>query len=233
MDGSKTCTVCDETKPLAEFGRSARGVGGRRSQCKQCNAAAVKAQYVPRVHPPEQVTCPQCGQEFTRIRTRGALRIYCSRTCTAAAGEERKLQRNAGIGSRRCACGAEVTTRSGTPVCPNCRKDQRGTEQLQARERRRTLALHGLAQEAWDRLIALQGNRCAVCKTTQPGGRTERWHIDHDHVTGQVRGLLCHRCNLGIGLLRDDPQIMMAAARYVAEHHSAAETAKAKASDRR
>jgi Recombination endonuclease VII len=120
--------------------------------------------------------------------------------------------------SRRCACGAEVTTRVGKPVCPSCRKHPRGTEQLQARERRRTLALYGLSQEQWDRLVALQGNRCAVCKTTQPGGRGERWHIDHDHVTGQVRGLLCQLCNVGIGNLRDDPQIMMAAAQYVAAH---------------
>jgi hypothetical protein len=116
------------------------------------------------VHPPEQVVCPQCGQEFTRIRTVGALRIYCSRKCTFAAGEERKLKRNADLGPRRCACGAEVTTRVGKPVCPSCRKDPRGTEQLQAKERRRTLALYGLSQEQWDRLIALQGNRCAVCK---------------------------------------------------------------------
>ena len=216
MDASKTCSVCGETKLLAEFGRSARGAFGRRSQCKQCNAAAVKSRYVPRVHPAEQVTCPHCGQEFTRIRTGGGLRVYCSRKCTAAAGEERKLQRNAGVSARRCACGAEVATRVGKPVCPACRKDPRGTEQLQARERRRTLALYGLTQEEWDRLIALQANSCAVCKTTEPGGRSERWHIDHDHVTGQVRGLLCHRCNMGIGFLRDDPQIMMAAARYVA-----------------
>jgi hypothetical protein len=218
MDASKTCSVCGETKPLAEFGRSARGVGGRRSQCKRCNAAAVKSRYVPRVHPPEQVVCPHCGQEFTRIRTVGALRIYCSRKCTAAAGEERKRRRNADLGPRRCACGAEVTTQVGKPVCPSCRKDPRGTEQLQAKERRRTLALYGLAQEEWDRLITLQADRCAVCRTTQPGGRGERWHIDHDHMTGQVRGLLCHRCNMGIGFLRDDPQIMMAAARYVTAH---------------
>jgi hypothetical protein len=221
MDGSKTCTVCGETKPLAEFGRNARGAGGRRSQCKQCNAAAVKARYQPRVHPPEQVTCPQCGQEFTRIRTQGALRIYCSRKCTAAAREERKRQRNAGLGPRRCACGAEVTTRVGKPVCPDCRKDHRSPEQvraIQVRERRRTLRTYGLTQEEWDRLIALQGNACAVCKTTQPGGRGERWHIDHDHVTGQVRGLLCQLCNVGIGNLRDDPQIIMAAAQYVTAH---------------
>jgi hypothetical protein len=156
----------------------------------------VKDRYVPRVHPPEQVVCPQCGQEFTRIRTVGALRIYCSRMCTAAAGEERKLQRNAGLGPRRCACGAEVTTRVGKPVCPDCRKDPRGTEQLQGRERRRTLARYGLSQEQWDHLVAMQGNRCAICETATPGGRGESWHIDHDQVTGQVRGLLCHQCNV-------------------------------------
>jgi hypothetical protein len=111
-----------------------------------------------------------------------------------------------------------VTTHTGKPVCPDCRKDPRPDAQI--RDRRRTLRTYGLTQEEWDRLIALQGNACAVCKTTQPGGRSEHWHIDHDHVTGQVRGLLCHRCNLGIGQLRDDPQIMMAAARYVAAHRS-------------
>jgi hypothetical protein len=219
VDG-KTCSVCGEAKPLEAFGRSARGVGGRRSQCKQCNAA-VKARYVPRVHPPEQVTCPQCGQEFTRIRTQGALRLYCSRKCTAAAGEERKLQRNAGAGPRRCACGAEVTTRVGKPVCPDCRKDPRGTERLQARERRRTLARYGLSQEQWDHLVALQGNLCAICKTDQPGGRGERWHIDHDAATGVVRGLLCHSCNVGIGNLRHDPQIMLAAVQYLTAHRPA------------
>jgi hypothetical protein len=217
---SKTCSVCGETKPLAEFGRSARGAGGRRSQCKQCNAAAVRSRYVPRVHPPEQVTCPQCGQEFTRIRTVGALRIYCSRKCTMAAGEERKLQRNAGRGPRRCACGAEVTTRVGKPVCPDCRKEARSTEQLRAKERRRTLRAYGLTQEDWDRLITLQRDRCAICKTTKPGGRGESWHIDHDRVTGRVRGLLCQNCNVGIGNLQHAPEIMMAAARYVAAHRS-------------
>jgi len=218
MDDGKTCSVCGETKPLAEFCRSARGAGGRRSQCKECNATDVRSRYEPRAHPPEQVVCPQCGETFTRIRTCGALRIYCSRKCTMAAGEERKIQRNAGLGPRRCACGAEVTTRVGKPVCPDCRKDPRSAEQLRAKERRRTLQAYGLTQGDWDRLVGLQQDRCAVCKTTKPGGRGESWHIDHDHVTDRVRGLLCHSCNVGIGNLQDDPEIMLAAARYVASH---------------
>jgi len=57
-----------------------------------------------------------------------------------------------------------------------------------------------------------------VCRTDKPGGRKERWHIDHDHVTGQVRGLLCGKCNSAIGLLQDDPEIIRAAAKYVMKH---------------
>jgi hypothetical protein len=41
------------------------------------------------------------------------------------------------------------------------------------------------------------------------------WRVDHNHETGQVRGLLCDCCNLGIGYMQDDPDILMAAARYV------------------
>jgi hypothetical protein len=64
-------------------------------------------------------------------------------------------------------------------------------------------------------MVAAQGNRCAVCRTDKPGGRGETWHIDHCHETNVVRGLLCHHCNLGIGYLRDSPQIMRAAIKYV------------------
>jgi len=170
---------------------------------------------VPRVYPPEQVTCAQCGREFTRIRKVGALQIYCSRKCTAEHGEELKRQRNEGLPPRRCECGSTDVARVGKPVCPACRKDQRGTEKLQARERRRTLARYGLTEERWDQLVAVQGDRCGICRTDTPGGRGESWHIDHDKVTGQVRGLLCSQCNRGIGNLEHDPKILKAAAAYL------------------
>lgn len=133
-----------------------------------------------------------------------------------AASEQRKLDRNAEAPQRRCACGAEVTTKVGTPVCPDCRKDPRPNAQV--RERARLLKLYGLTQADWDALVRKQRDRCAICQTDRPGGRGERWHIDHDHVTGQVRGLLCHRCNMGVGFFLDDPEIIKAAARYVTKH---------------
>lgn len=194
----------------------AAGAGGVRGDCKECHLEMMRSRYVPRVHEPEQVTCPQCGTEFTRVRTQGNLRVYCSRKCTMAASEQRKLDRNAGLPSRRCACGSAEVAAVGKPVCPDCRKDQRPG--AQARERARTLRAYGLTQAGWDALVNRQGNRCAVCRTDKPGGRGERWHIDHDHVTARVRGLLCGRCNTAIGMLGDDPEIIRAAARYVEEH---------------
>jgi Recombination endonuclease VII len=211
----KVCTRCGETKPLTEFGRSVTGAGGLKSQCRECQAAYVRSRYVPRVHAPEEMVCPQCGEQFTHVRTAGPPRIYCSRKCAYAAGDEFKRQRNAGLGPRRCACGAEVTTRVGKPVCPECRKDPRPDAQI--RERRRTLRTYGLTQADWDNLLRRQGNRCAICRTEEPGFRSE-WDIDHDHVTDQVRGLLCGRCNRGIGQFHEDPAILMAAAQYLITH---------------
>lgn len=212
----KTCTVCSETKPLTAFYRSVLGAGGVGSRCRKCAAAYVRSKYVPRMRQEVTAACPQCGREFTYQPTTGALRVYCSRKCTAAHGDELKRQRNEGLGPRRCACGAEVSTPVGKPVCPDCRKDPRPGAQV--RERTRTLRLYGLTQADWDALVRKQKDRCAICQTSRPGGRGERWHIDHDHVTGQVRGLLCHRCNMGVGFFLDDPEILAAAARYVAKH---------------
>lgn len=54
-----------------------------------------------------------------------------------------------------------------------------------------------------------------MCKTSEPGGRANRFHVDHDHKTGAVRGLLCFRCNLILGAIADDPQILTAAIDYL------------------
>lgn len=63
-----------------------------------------------------------------------------------------------------------------------------------------------------------QNGVCAICELPERTERNRLLIIDHDHVTGQVRALLCSQCNRAIGLLRDDPKVIAAAARYVAEH---------------
>jgi hypothetical protein len=64
---------------------------------------------------------------------------------------------------------------------------------------------YGITRERYDTLVLEQGNRCKVCRE-QPRqvGKKARLHVDHDHETGAIRGLLCHNCNVSIGLLKDD-----------------------------
>ncbi len=80
------------------------------------------------------------------------------------------------------------------------------------RERRRAYHLkkmYGITPGAYDQLHAEQDGRCGVCLTPA------ELVVDHDHVTGRVRGLLCRRCNRSIGQLNDDPEILRRAADWL------------------
>lgn len=72
----------------------------------------------------------------------------------------------------------------------------------------------GIAPEDYERMLVAQGGVCAICE--QPPNRQRvRLDIDHDHQTGEIRGLLCSECNRAIGLLRDRPIVAAKAARYL------------------
>lgn len=77
------------------------------------------------------------------------------------------------------------------------------------------MAKFGITPEQYDAMLASQDGKCAICSSDNPGGRGRYFHVDHDHSTGRIRGLLCHGCNTGIGLLRDDPSILSAALAYL------------------
>lgn len=53
----------------------------------------------------------------------------------------------------------------------------------------------GVTDAEYERMLAAQDGHCALCPSTP---KTRRLHVDHDHKTGRVRGLLCHRCNRGL-----------------------------------
>jgi hypothetical protein len=81
------------------------------------------------------------------------------------------------------------------------------------------LRLYGLTPEEYEALREAQGGVCAICKreeTRTYKGRIRALAVDHDHETGEVRGLLCSDCNQGIGWFRDDPELLQAAIEYLA-----------------
>lgn len=69
--------------------------------------------------------------------------------------------------------------------------------------------------EQFEQLLASQGNRCAICETTDPGPKN--FHVDHDHKTDRIRGILCNNCNRGIGYLKDSAEVLQKAVEYLKE----------------
>jgi hypothetical protein len=72
-----------------------------------------------------------------------------------------------------------------------------------------------LTPEQWQAMREAQGHRCAICQSALGTGRSVA--VDHCHETGLVRGILCSKCNLGLGHFKDNPETLIAAARYIAE----------------
>jgi hypothetical protein len=84
----------------------------------------------------------------------------------------------------------------------------------QAERAARIKKLYGITQDGEKLLIARCGGCCEICG--REFSLKNRYTIDHDHKTGLIRGLLCVKCNSGIGLLDDDKENLMAALVYLA-----------------
>ena len=76
---------------------------------------------------------------------------------------------------------------------------------------------HGITLEAYEAMEAAQKGVCAICHMPPPG--RSRLHIDHCHKSGEIRALLCIRCNTALGQFDDNPDRMRQAALYVEKHN--------------
>ena len=75
--------------------------------------------------------------------------------------------------------------------------------------------LYGLTQAEWNQLFEAQGKKCGICKSEHGGGNG--FHTDHCHETNKVRGILCHKCNLMLGLAKDNVALLLTAIQYLKE----------------
>lgn len=73
---------------------------------------------------------------------------------------------------------------------------------------------YGITKEDYDRMFIEQGGKCKICQKHQSEFK-EKLAIDHCHTKGTVRGLLCKKCNLGIGLFEDNPIFLQSAIKYL------------------
>lgn len=124
-------------------------------------------------------------------------------------------------------------TCGGNIYCPICKKEIRRKKHADGQKKWRAKnfekhAIHktkwdlkrfGLSMEQYTKILSTQKNSCAICHTADPGGKGiyRKFAVDHDHTTGKMRGLLCHKCNLGISFFKDNPEILRAAIQYLEE----------------
>lgn len=105
------------------------------------------------------------------------------------------------------------------PYCKPCTKAdvqrwQRENPEKHYRKQRRSdlKRRYGLSESDYDKMLAAQDGRCPICGVILGEVQVA---VDHNHETGQVRGVLCHRCNRTLGLFGDDPGRLRRAAAYL------------------
>ena len=75
-----------------------------------------------------------------------------------------------------------------------------------------------LSLEEYEKMLSEQNGVCAICNQPEMhkrNGKLKALAVDHSHKTGEIRGLLCFDCNTGIGKLKDDPEVLRSAIRYL------------------
>lgn len=76
--------------------------------------------------------------------------------------------------------------------------------------------LYGIGKPEYDRMYIAQNGLCAVCQSP-PSGKF-RLAVDHDHVTGKVRALLCMNCNAALGMVHDNLDTLISMVSYLKQH---------------
>jgi hypothetical protein len=176
--------------------------------------------------------CECCTQKFWRYPN-GSRGRFCSKTCLSASHKGPPIKpRSDPQTCRVCLLArplSDYPINRGRPglTCQNCKK-----KPAPGAERRRMLKKHyGMSLEDWVAMYHAQTGGCAICKKRLPeleqcmtttdqedGWQARDWNTDHCHVSGLVRGILCRKCNAGLGLFLDNPGNIRRAARYLSKH---------------
>lgn len=154
----------------------------------------------------EPRTCAVCGSTFTPYRkTQETCGIKCYRRTDEYRAKEAAYKARPEVRSRKNAQ----------------RRVENSPDRRVANRAQLLRSRYGLTAEQHDAMLAEQRGLCFICgNPPDPNGvkAASRLHVDHDHVTGKVRSLICNHCNRGVGAFRDDPELMRVAALYILKH---------------
>ena len=87
-------------------------------------------------------------------------------------------------------------------------------ERQRINEKNRLKHFYGLSPEEYQEKVKEQQNKCFICGV-EAGYNNKPLYVDHCHKTKQIRKLLCQHCNSGLGMFKDNPELLSKAAEYV------------------
>jgi hypothetical protein len=186
----KTCPDCGLEKDVAEFGRNKRRADGLAQYCKACFGLRSKASYRKRM-----------AEQGRQVRERPEVpegSKYCPQCEEAKPTSE--FPRN---GAKKSGVAAYCKPCHNRVMADNKTKNHGSTRSYLLKLR------YGLTEQDVAELAHRQMRLCLICL------HALALHVDHDHSTGEVRGLLCFRCNGALGQFSDDPRVMRRAVDYL------------------
>jgi hypothetical protein len=193
----KKCRICGIDKPLKDFYHDKSMKGGHQTIGQECRKTRDR-------------------EHRDSVLENGHTRTLEQREHMSA-GHRGREPWNKGTGGCKKGHDPDLYVRmpSGVYVCLACKRENGAKYRAKNRERIRIktrVGRYDITIDELDELWSKQSGCCAICGEALD---TEKYRIDHDHTSGKVRGILCHSCNTGIGLLQDSPKILFNAMEYL------------------
>ncbi|MBP7709873.1 MAG: endonuclease VII domain-containing protein [Rickettsiales bacterium] len=111
------------------------------------------------------------------------------------------------------------TKRSDCKECRNSYLREWSRKNPEKKREQKYRTRYGITLKQYEELLALQNHTCAICGKGEHVRKNDKYFlVDHCHKTGEVRGLLCHRCNQAIAQLNEDPSSSLRLIKYIFLH---------------
>tara|TARA_Y100000310_G_scaffold109018_1_gene107406 strand:- start:13609 stop:14241 length:633 start_codon:yes stop_codon:yes gene_type:complete len=186
----------------------------------------------------EKINCLRCGKEKLRAKRRSHNKPFCSNKCWNLYQQEQRYQND----KKMCGQCNEYKSldnfyiRSGKTTyrstCKQCQENKRKANysyekymeslpKQRITNRKYHIKKYGLTWEDYQKLHEQQNYLCAICKNPETRANKNtvfKLVVDHCHDSGEVRGLLCSRCNTGLGHFKDNVSNLTSAIEYLKEY---------------
>ncbi len=199
----KKCSQCKVEKDESEFNKSSKEKSGLKSNCRECQSERERARYHKN---------PEKKAEYQR-KNKERIRAYMWGDHMKKWSKEYRTKNRERLTEYTREYRMKDPQRHNTYMRDYYRKNP---EKL---KNQHCLACHGITYQKKSEMIEAQGFKCLICGIdlrTLPDIQT---HIDHNHVTGEIRSILCHGCNTAIGLMKEDIQILNNAIQYILKYN--------------